>query len=93
MSDKSLTGYTAGEYLQFQKDVVPEVTASYSLGTRTAPFYALHASRVPLTHIQTFASQPYNSPFPPNTAYVNASNQIVVARSTTVQAAIPFSTF
>jgi len=95
MSDKTLSGYLAGEYLQFQKDVVPETTLSYDLGTRTQPFYALHAAQLPLTHIQTFSALPHAaSPnFPLFCAYFDSATRLVITRSATQRSGVNFTTF
>lgn len=56
MSDKTISGYAAGEYLLFQKDVVPEINEKYDVGTRSNPFYAVCARKVPLTNVPYIAT-------------------------------------
>ena len=54
MTDKTISGYQAGEYLQFQRDVLPENSAQFSLGTQSSPFYALHAQNISVNWIPVF---------------------------------------
>lgn len=54
MTDKSITNYSQGEYLQFQRDLIPETTASYSLGTRYNPFYQLNVQQVDLKQLPVY---------------------------------------
>lgn len=54
MTDKTISAYQAGEFLQFQRDVLPENTARFQLGTQTNPFYALHAQNVSVNWLPTF---------------------------------------
>lgn len=49
MTEKTVTGLPSGEYLLFQKDVVPEIGSNYTLGAPNRPFSNLYTRSIPLT--------------------------------------------
>lgn len=54
MTDKSITGYAQGEYLQFQRDILPQVTEKYSLGQTYNPFYKVFTYRRQIDNMPTY---------------------------------------
>lgn len=44
--------------MQFQKDVLPEITSQYVLGNLNNPFYQLFVQKLPLTSINSFSADP-----------------------------------
>lgn len=103
---KTISGYQAGERLQFQRDAIPENNARYDLGTQTNPFYALHVRQFPLTNIPAYLPPALTDrPFTPsaatrgtcffmyNTGLAPARWQLVIQNTNTTFNAFIFSPF